>query len=64
MIATWYRQVYNVMVISAFIKKQIKLWAQDDNVKQADTFTLQQVQRFLNDAPNEICPVKFMLICE
>jgi hypothetical protein len=39
-LSTWYRQAHNLMVFSSFLKKQIRKWAEDDDCKQADTFSM------------------------
>jgi hypothetical protein len=52
MISSWYAHVYNKQVYSKLIKKQIKRWAESDSCKQAETFSLADVKRFLEDGPN------------
>jgi hypothetical protein len=53
MLTTWYLQVHNLKFFTSILNKQLSAWAEDDHVKQAETFSMEQVTFFLTNAPDD-----------
>jgi hypothetical protein len=53
-VGSWFSCVNDVCIYTArpILKKTLKQWEKDDKLKQAETFTKEEVLLFLNEAPN------------